>query len=1795
MAGALSIAPRLVVAVLFGARYQGITPELRLLSIESALLGVLNVITYFLIARRSLAAFIPWLGVAVVIGGSLILDVDAEQLAWSMLMVVAVTTVGMGAAAALWKPSSRSRSRSASVVKNPPILYDASWVDSAGDLDLTVVVPFFNPGRRLKPHVANILRILRTSELTFEVIAVSDGSTDGSDEGLESLGSELRVIRLPINSGKGYALRSGFCTGRGRYVGFIDGDGDIPAQTLQPFIELLQREMPAMAIASKWHPASEVVSSPVRRTYSWTFQLLVRILLQVDVTDTQAGLKLVRRDLLIRALPVLEETGFLLDVELLAIARRLGYSNIVELPVRIKTRHTSSISLGSAALMALKIVALHWKLHITHHYDRELERSKQLVVSREGDTECTDLSNVSGPVARPLKILIYNWRDLAHPNAGGAEVWTHKVASAWVRFGHTVTIFCAGVDGLPEIEDIDGVRYVRRGSRHSVYRLGRRYYRREGRGRFDLVIDEVNTRPFGCASWVRDTPVAAVIHQLAREVWFYEMPLVAALTGRLLFERRWLRKLRTVPVITVSPSSKQSLEAAGLRRITIVPEGFDQACDELVQSDAFQKEERPTLCWVGRMSPNKRPDHALRAFEMARSQLPNAQLWMIGSGPMSDKLKRTASESVNFFGHISDGEKHQLMGRAHALLATSVREGWGLTVTEAAAVGTATIGYAVPGLVDSIAASGGYLVSPSIEELGDEIVRRVPRLARGEDGCSVHPAGVLSWDDVAVGVLRAACVRDSPASSWIPASRTMLERHDEEPRLVPTPRKVPELSAFDETRFRRRLTLARWSLAGAGIVALAGAAATAPYVRASEALANAALVALALAGILLLVETRRARGHPAAWMPMRGSLTMWRGATVAVAGLTALACQSWFSQGGAIAGGDVIPPVGTAWLRQIFAPIGWSGSNLGGPAANELQAPWAAVYWAVHWAGGSGALAQRLWMTLLFVGAALAVLVLLRILGCGPGAAGVGTAIYIFNCYVVSVVAMNAVFLAALALLPALPAVILAVARRRLGILPGALLILLSAPLLGYVYQNPPLVLLLVAAVCLSIILAAYLGGPTSARRVGRLLLIGGPLLVAGAMYWVIPAAIQLHTAALGTLSNSASWLWTEGRSTIANGFWLNTTWGWSFKSYYPFAPAYGHFPLALIRYLLPLAAFAVLLLPSPAPGNRMGNRRLAIIAPTALCALFLLALSTGTNPPGSVIFDPLYRLPFGWLLREPGRFLMGAGLAYAVLVALGVDALARGVHASPWVDVLGSKRLRRAAVVLALAVVVAIVPGYPLVTGAIVPTSRELLPSEHVNVPVYWQSMATTIDHAGRPGAVLMLPSDDFYQMPYTWGFYGADTFAENMMSRPVIDPIPQVYYGPATDELLSSVQLVSQYILTHRWNEVTRLLDAFHSPYVLVRGDINASFPQRSITSPARLATALALDPDMRPVTRDGPLELYSSVGERSAKLAKALAVSTPQQAPDLAILGLLPGNSALVTRPPRQGSPFALQLANVDQWKLGRNSLTTSAMPPQSESLSLGVLDVRNPELVPLAEAPRAVHELTITELGGGRYRFTLPLGASMLGQTSVRNRGWGPIGDCYDVRPSTADLTSRVVAGAGPAGTTEIELSAHGDRACLQRPIQATDGSVFMSLESRDAKGLVPQFCLWEMPARRCASLPPLSASTSWTHYQTVAQVPRGQMVRLFLYATPDGSGNPTTSDFAAVSVRRMPETPPTLDLVGTPRRARSGVSSGCSTQVATKDGVRRLGPIQSLLMECSQAGSSRPEQRRLRCRMHPDIW
>jgi glycosyltransferase involved in cell wall biosynthesis len=352
-----------------------------------------------------------------------------------------------------------------------------------------------------------------------------------------------------------------------------------------------------------------------------------------------------------------------------------------------------------------------------------------------------------------LRILICNWKDLRHPHAGGAEVYTHEIARRWVAAGHEVTLCCAAVDGAPLVEHVDGVLVVRRGGRFGVYRAARDYYRQAGRGRFDLVIDEVNTRPFGCPQWATGTPVVALIHQVCREIWFHEMPLPVAVAGRYLLEPLWLRRYRDVPALTVSASSLESLTDYGLRNLTVVPEGITRRARPDVP-----REEHPTIIFVGRLARNKGPLEALAAFRLLRRRVPEARLWFVGDGPQRAAVTARASDGVTMFGRVSGAERDELLARAHVLAVTSVREGWGLVVDEAAAMGTPAIGYDRPGLRDSIPAAGGVLVEPTPAALAAALERRLPGWM-AEPASEGWAGGAVDWDTVADTVLVQAMIQ----------------------------------------------------------------------------------------------------------------------------------------------------------------------------------------------------------------------------------------------------------------------------------------------------------------------------------------------------------------------------------------------------------------------------------------------------------------------------------------------------------------------------------------------------------------------------------------------------------------------------------------------------------------------------------------------------------------------------------------------------------------------------------------------------------------------------------------------------------------------------------------------------------------------------------------------------------------------------------------------------------------------------------------------------------------------------
>jgi len=318
-----------------------------------------------------------------------------------------------------------------------------------------------------------------------------------------------------------------------------------------------------------------------------------------------------------------------------------------------------------------------------------------------------------------VRILILNWRDLKNPRAGGAEVLTHEIAKRLVSRGDHVEWFSATYPGAPSTEEVDGVRIVRGGRQWTVHWQAFMRYRGNLRARFDVVVDEVNTVPFFTPLWA-DIPVFMLIYQLAREVWWYESPFPINALGYLL-EPIYLRCYRRTPVFTISASTSNDLGRLGFSGpVTIVPIGVDASLQAVGRKAAV-----PTFVYVGRVSRSKRIGDILLAFANFRKAEASARLWVIGQGPPNyvRKLKMTADRlglrrTVSFFGQLSAAEKNRRLGEAHVLLMTSVREGWGMVVSEANACGTPAVVYDVPGLRDSVRnGDTGLVVGATPEEL----------------------------------------------------------------------------------------------------------------------------------------------------------------------------------------------------------------------------------------------------------------------------------------------------------------------------------------------------------------------------------------------------------------------------------------------------------------------------------------------------------------------------------------------------------------------------------------------------------------------------------------------------------------------------------------------------------------------------------------------------------------------------------------------------------------------------------------------------------------------------------------------------------------------------------------------------------------------------------------------------------------------------------------------------------------------------------------------------------------------
>lgn len=325
-----------------------------------------------------------------------------------------------------------------------------------------------------------------------------------------------------------------------------------------------------------------------------------------------------------------------------------------------------------------------------------------------------------------MKIVWLSWKDRYHPTAGGAEAVAHQLMSRLVSSGHQVTLLTsnyydqvAGRIADTDTMTADGYRIVRTGNRFTTYlTTAWYYYRHRSELAADIVIDECNTVAYFARFYSR-TRTVQLFHQLARQIWFYELPPPLSLVGYLV-EPLYLRLLAgSREVITVSASTKADLMRYGFKpsAIHVISEGLPMA--PVPDLSAVSKYPHPTLLSHGAVRPMKRTLHQLEAFELAKARIPDLRLIISGelAGRYGQKLVRQVAASpyrdhIKLLGRTTDADKTELMRRCHLILVTSIKEGWGLIVSEAASQGTPAVVYDVDGLRDAVnLGTVGYLTS----------------------------------------------------------------------------------------------------------------------------------------------------------------------------------------------------------------------------------------------------------------------------------------------------------------------------------------------------------------------------------------------------------------------------------------------------------------------------------------------------------------------------------------------------------------------------------------------------------------------------------------------------------------------------------------------------------------------------------------------------------------------------------------------------------------------------------------------------------------------------------------------------------------------------------------------------------------------------------------------------------------------------------------------------------------------------------------------------------------------------
>jgi len=384
-----------------------------------------------------------------------------------------------------------------------------------------------------------------------------------------------------------------------------------------------------------------------------------------------------------------------------------------------------------------------------------------------------------------VRILVVNWRDRTHPEAGGAEVHLHEIFGRLAALGHDVRLLASGYPGAAPEAKLDGIAVRRVAGQYAFAFAARRAFARLA-AEFgpDVVVEDVNKLPLYLPGLFRGPFVLLVPHlfgttafrevswPMALVVWAAERPMAWAYRG--------------AAVHVISDSTRDDLVRRGFAReaIRVIYPGVDAA--HYAPDPATPRAARPTFLYVGRLKRYKAVETAIRAVALLRrAGVPDAELWIAGDGSDRARLEDVAAREghgggggagVTFLGHVTEERKLALYRQAWAVVFPSPKEGWGITNVEAAACGTPAVASDSPGLRESVRHGETGLLVPHGD--ADALASALARLAADPDvrarlgrGARAFAAG-LSWDraaDETLAHLEAAVAVRRPgqeAKSW---------------------------------------------------------------------------------------------------------------------------------------------------------------------------------------------------------------------------------------------------------------------------------------------------------------------------------------------------------------------------------------------------------------------------------------------------------------------------------------------------------------------------------------------------------------------------------------------------------------------------------------------------------------------------------------------------------------------------------------------------------------------------------------------------------------------------------------------------------------------------------------------------------------------------------------------------------------------------------------------------------------------------------------------------------------------